>query len=102
VLLLNASDRDPVRKGGVCVCVAVAAEQEDSRERMGQACVLWGSEATFTINEREQKTREPKCRRMQKKKTKKSFSTVNFLKVDPLYKRRSASFYRETNKLFTY
>jgi hypothetical protein len=33
---------------------------------------------------------------------KNSFSTVNFSKVDPLYKCRSASFYREMNELFTY
>jgi hypothetical protein len=30
------------------------------------------------------------------------FSTVNFSKADPLYKCRSASFYTETNELFTY
>jgi hypothetical protein len=46
--------------------------------------LLWGSEATFTNNEGEQKTRQPKLRRMQKKKTKNSFSTVNFSKADPL------------------
>jgi hypothetical protein len=36
-----------------------------------------------------------------KRKPKLSFSTVNFLKVDLLYKCRSVSFYREASRLFT-
>lgn len=64
--------------------------------------MLWGSEANFTDNERELRIREPKLRRMQTKRTKNSLSIVNFSKSQPLYKCRSASFYRETNGLFTY
>jgi hypothetical protein len=36
------------------------------------------------------------------RETKNSFLTVNFSKANPLYKCRSASFYREMNGLFTY
>jgi hypothetical protein len=69
---------------------------------LSRLCVLWGSEATFTNNESELKTRGPEHGRMQKKRTQNSFSTVNFSKTGPLYKCRSASFYRETNRLFTH
>jgi hypothetical protein len=31
-----------------------------------------------------------------------SFATVDFSKADPLYKRRSVSFYREAGGLFTF
>jgi hypothetical protein len=37
-----------------------------------------------------------------KRKPKLSFSTLSFLKVDPLYKCRSVSFYREVSGLLTY
>jgi hypothetical protein len=65
--------------------------------------VLWGSEATLHKQWRKLKAQEsePKLRHKQKK-TKRSFSTVNFSKVDPLYKYRSVSFYREASGLFTY
>jgi hypothetical protein len=57
----------------------------------------------YTNNERENKAREPTLKLSHKqKKTKNSFSIVNFSKVDPLYKCRSVSFYREKNGLFTY
>jgi hypothetical protein len=36
------------------------------------------------------------------KETKSSFSTMNFSKVDPLYKSRHVSFYREMRGLFTF
>jgi hypothetical protein len=65
--------------------------------------VLWGSEATFHKQWKKTKAQEskPKLKHKQKK-TKSSFSTVNFSKVDPLYKCRSVSFYREASELFTY
>jgi hypothetical protein len=57
----------------------------------------------FTNNERNLKAQEPKPKLRQKqKKTKISFSTVNFSKVDPLHKCRSVSFYREASGLFTF
>jgi hypothetical protein len=65
--------------------------------------LLWGSELTFTNNERKLKAQEPKPKlKHKKKKTKSSFSTVNFSKVDLLYKCQSVSLYREASRLFTY
>jgi hypothetical protein len=65
-----------------------------------ECCVV--AKLPHTNNERKQKTRRLKLRRMHKWKTKSSFSTVNFSKADPLCKCWSASFYRETNKIFAY
>jgi hypothetical protein len=45
------------------------------------------------------KNQKPKLKHKQKK-TKSPFSIVNFSKVDPLYKCRSISFYREASGLF--
>jgi hypothetical protein len=57
----------------------------------------------FTNNERNLKAQEPKPKlRHKQKKTKSSFSTVNFSKVYPLYKCRSVSFYRGGEWTFTY
>jgi hypothetical protein len=61
------------------------------------------AELPFTNNEGKLKSQESKPKlRHKRKKTKDTFSTVNFLKVDPLYKCRSVSFYREASRLFTY
>jgi hypothetical protein len=57
----------------------------------------------FTNNGRNLKAQEPKPKlKYKQKKTKCSFSTVNFSNVDPLYKFRSVSFYMEVSRLFTY
>jgi hypothetical protein len=57
----------------------------------------------FTNNERKRKAQEPKPKLQHKqKKTKSSFSTVNFSKAGPFYKCRSVSFYSEASRLFTY
>jgi hypothetical protein len=65
--------------------------------------LLWGKpQLSLTNNERELKleNQKPKCKA--KRQTKASFSTVEFSKVDPLYTRRSVSFYREAGGLFTF
>jgi hypothetical protein len=65
--------------------------------------VLWGKpQPSHTNNERGLKleNQKPKCKA--KGQTKASFSTVDFSKVDPLYKCRSVSFYREAGGLFTF
>jgi hypothetical protein len=54
----------------------------------------------LTNNESKQLARNHKL--SNQRKTKNLLSTVNFSKAYPLYKCQSASFYRETNGLFTY
>jgi hypothetical protein len=57
----------------------------------------------YNNNERNQEAQEPKPKlRFKQKETTRSSSKVNFSKVDPHYKCRSVSFYRETSGLFTY
>jgi hypothetical protein len=63
--------------------------------------LLWGKpQLSLTNNERELKleNQKPKCKA--KRQTKASFSAVEISKVDPLYMRRSVSFYREAGRTF--
>jgi hypothetical protein len=57
----------------------------------------------FTNNERKLKTKESKPKlRLKQKKPKVLSQQWIFLKIDPLYKCRSVSFYREVGRLFSY
>jgi hypothetical protein len=68
----------------------------------GQLC-CGVAKLPFINNERKLRSQEPKPKlRLNQKKTKSSFSIVNFSKVDSLYKYRFVSFYREASRLFTY
>jgi hypothetical protein len=63
--------------------------------------VFWGKpQLSHTNNVRELKLENQKPRCKAKGQTKASFSTVDFSKVDPLYKCWSVSFYREAGGLF--
>jgi hypothetical protein len=65
--------------------------------------VLW-EKPQLSLTNNEGKTKAPRLKpKMQNRgQLKASFSTVDFSKVDPLYKCRFVSFYREAGGLFTF
>jgi hypothetical protein len=64
--------------------------------------LLWGKpQLSFTNNEGK-KGSKTQTKMQNKGQPKASFSTVDFSKVDPLYKCQSVSFYREAGGLFTF
>jgi hypothetical protein len=65
--------------------------------------LLWGKpQLSLTNNEEKTKALGLKAKMQNKGQPKAPFSTVDFSKVDPLYKCRSVSFYREAGGLFTF
>jgi hypothetical protein len=67
---------------------------------VGRMCGESHSFRTPTI--REDKSSRTKTKTQDGRQPKALYSTVDFSKVDPLYMRRSVSFYREAGGLFTF
>jgi hypothetical protein len=64
--------------------------------------LLWDSRSYQAQTMRCNKSSRTKTRTQNQRQPKVPFSTVDFSKVDPLYKCRTVSFYREASGLFTF
>jgi hypothetical protein len=83
------------------------SRKKDSRGRKARAMVgeselLWDSRSYQTQTMKCNKISRTKASTQNKRQPKVPFSTVDFSKVDPLYKCRSVSFYREASGLFIF
>jgi hypothetical protein len=97
---LEAGRGSPPWRRLTAFCGARRRPRWISTSVVGGCCGESRSPRTRTM--REDKSSRTKTKTQDKGQSKALYSTVHFSKVDPLYMRRSVSFYREAGGLFTF
>jgi hypothetical protein len=82
--------------------VGIRGSTPNHKQQTYHALCCGDSRSFRTQTMKENKSSRTKTKTQNQGQPKALFSTVDFSKVDPLYKCRSVSFYREVDKLFTF